>query len=186
MTESGQFEVLGISGSLRRGSFNTELIRVAAEEAPPNVTVALADISDLPIYNADLERESGFPKPVEQLRDEMARADGLLFATPEYNYSVPAALKNAIDWASRRPSPIDHKPAAILGAGGRSGTARAQRHLRDILEHNELQVVTEPEVLLAGARSLFADGTLRDTVARGEIRRLLQSLLETMQKATVS
>ncbi len=97
MSDSGQFEVLGISGSLRRDSFNTELIRVAAEEAPPEMNIALADISDLPIYNADLERESGFPEPVERLRDEMARADGLLFATPEYNYSVPGALKNAID-----------------------------------------------------------------------------------------
>lgn len=183
MSEPGQLEVLGISGSLRRDSFNTELIRVAAEEAPPDMTIALADISDLPIYNADLERESGFPEPVERLRDEMARADGLLFATPEYNYSVPGALKNAIDWASRRPSPMDLKPAAILGAGGRSGTARAQRHLRDILEHNQLQVVSEPEVLLAGARSLFAGGTLQDTMARKEIRRLLESLLETIEQA---
>lgn len=175
------FEVLGISGSLRRGSYNTRLLHIAAELAPAGVNVRLADISDLPLYNADIEREEGLPEPVERLRREIADADGILFATPEYNYSVTGALKNAIDWASRRPSPLDGKPAAILGTGGRSGTARAQRHLRDILKHNDLRVVGQPEVALPGAWSLFQDGELTDERALDQIRLLLEALVDRIE-----
>ena len=160
MTDTRQFKILGVSGSLREGSYNTQLLRAAAEIAPDGITVEIADISDLPMYNADIEREHGFPEPVERFRAQLQEADGLLFATPEYNYSVTGAMKNAIDWASRRPSPLDYKPAAILGAGGGSGTARAQQHLRDILKHNDLRVVTDPEVLVARARQFFSDGQL--------------------------
>lgn len=183
MTDSRQFTVVAISGSLRRDSYNTALLRVAAEVAPYEMTVEIADISDVPFYNADIEREEGFPAPVERLRSQIAAADGLLFATPEYNYSVTGVMKNAIDWASRRPSPLDYKPAAILGAGGRSGTARAQRHLREILGHNDLRVVTEPEVLVARAWTVFDDGELTDATMRGEIASLLEALLETLEQA---
>lgn len=183
MTDSQQFRVLGVSGSLRRDSYNTALLRVAAEVAPEGMRVDIANISDLPMYNADIEREQGFPKPVERFRAQLEEADGVLFATPEYNYSVSGALKNAIDWASRRPSPLDFKPAAILGAGGGSGTARAQRHLREILGHNDLRIVTEPEVLLARARRFFTDGKLTDTAVRDEIRMLVRALLESMEQA---
>ncbi len=183
MTDSRQFKVLGVSGSLRVDSYNTKLLRVAAEVAPDDMNVEIADISDLPIYNADIERDGGFPEPVEHFRAQLEGADGILFATPEYNYSVTGALKNAIDWASRRPSPLDFKPAAILGAGGGSGTARAQRHLREILKHNDLRVVTEPEVLVARARRYFSDGELTDTGVREEIRALLEALLETLETA---
>lgn len=183
MTDSRQFKVLGVSGSLREGSYNTKLLRAAAEVAPENMTVEIADISDLPLYNADIEHQEGFPESVLRFRDQLDRADGLLFATPEYNYSVTGAMKNAIDWASRRPSPLDFKPAAILGAGGRSGTARAQRHLRDILKHNDLRVVTEPEVLVARARQFFSDGRLTDETIRSDIRSLLIALLETLERS---
>lgn len=168
--------MLGVSGSLRRDSYNTELLRVAAEMAPPGMAIDVADISAIPLYNADIERANGFPEPVERFREQIDSADGVLIATPEYNWSVTGALKNAIDWASRRPSPLDGKPAAILGTGGRSGTARAQRHLRDILGHNEVDVVTEPEVLLPKAKLLFESGTLRDEKARREVRELLDAL----------
>ena len=183
MTTSQQaFRVIGISGSLRRGSYNTQLLRVAAEVAPEGVIVELADISDLPLYNADIERQ-GLPPTVQRLRDHIAEADGVLFATPEYNYSITGALKNAIDWASRRPSPLDEKPAAIMGTGGRSGTARAQRHLRDILKHNDVQVVSQPEVALPGAWSLFSDGTISDPRSRDQIRRLLEALRDRIEEA---
>lgn len=183
MTDSRQFKVLGVSGSLRTGSYNTMLLRAAAEVAPDGMTVEIADISDLPMYNADVEREEGFPESVQRFRDQLDRADGVLFATPEYNYSVTGAMKNSIDWASRRPSPLDYKPAAILGAGGGSGTARAQRHLREILKHNDLRVVTHPEVLVARARQFFSDGRLADETIRKEVRSLLVALLETLQQA---
>lgn len=174
--ESRPITVLGISGSLRRGSHNTAALREAGSVAPADVTVELALIGDLPIYNADVEREQGFPEPVQRFRDEIAAADGLLIATPEYNYSVTGALKNALDWASRSPSPLDRAPAAILGVGGRLGTARSQQHLRDMLRHNDLQVVTKPEVLIAGGRSKFDDGRLNDERALDQIRRLMVAL----------
>lgn len=182
MTDTRQFEILGISGSLGRGSYNTELLRVTSEVAPPGTSVELADISTLPLYNADVETEVGMPPPVRELREAIARADGLLFATPEYNYSVTGALKNAIDWASRRPSPLDYKPAAMLGTGGRSGTARAQRHLWEILQHNQLHVITEPEVLLTGARTLFPDGSLTDSDARESIGNLVAALTAAIEE----
>lgn len=183
MTSPTQFKVVGVSGSLREGSYNTALLRVAAEVAPSGMSVEIADISDLPIYNGDIERAEGFPEPVERFRTQLRAADGLLLATPEYNYSVTGAMKNAIDWASRRPSPLDLKPAAILGAGGGSGTARAQRHLREILEHNALQVVSEPQVLVARARQYFTDGELTDQTLRDQIRNLLDALLKTLEEA---
>lgn len=158
--------MLGISGSLRRGSYNTQLLQVAAEVAPKGVTVELADISDLPLYNADIERERGLPEAVQRLRIQISEADGALFATPEYNYSITGAMKNAIDWASRRPSPLDDQPAAITGTGGRSGTARAQRHLRDILKHNHVQVVSRPEVALPGPWSYSPMVSERSKVTR--------------------
>lgn len=183
MTDSPQFKVLGVSGSLREGSYNTMLLRAAAEVAPDGMAVEIADISDLPLYNADIERQEGFPESVRRFRNQLDEADGVLFATPEYNYSVTGAMKNAIDWASRRPSPIDYKPAAILGAGGGSGTAKAQRHLREILKHNDLRVVTEPEVLVARARQFFGDGRLTDAAIRDQIRLLLVALLESLEQA---
>ena len=120
--------VLGVSGSLRRGSFNTAALRTAQELAPEGMTIEIADISEIPPYNDDVRQEQGYPPPVERLRAEIAAADALLFVTPEYNYSVPGVLKNAIDWASRPPNqPLDGKPVAIMGASpSLLGTARAQ------------------------------------------------------------
>jgi len=181
--ESRPITVLGISGSLRRGSHNTAALREAGFVAPSDVTVDPASIGDLPLYNADVERELGFPEPVVRFRDEIAAADGLLIATPEYNYSVTGALKNALDWASRRPSPLDRAPAAILGVGGRLGTARSQQHLRDILRHNDLRVVAKPEVLIAGGGSKFDEGRLNDERALDQIRRLMVALRRTIVEA---
>lgn len=170
--------VLGISGSLRRGSYNTAALRAAGELMPDDMTLELADISDLPVYNADDERASGFPDPVQRLRRQVATADALLIATPEYNYSVSGALKNAIDWLSRPPDPpINLMPTAILGVGGRLGTARAQLHMRDIARHNDLRLVQKPEVLIAGGWDKFDDDLrLTDERSRDQIRRLVLAL----------
>src|SRR6188768_4576671 len=128
-------KILGISGSLRKGSYNSSLLRTAQTLAPGGVTIEIADISDIPPYNEDV-REQGYPPSALRFREQIRAADALLFVTPEYNYSVPGVLKNAIDWASRPygDSAWSGKPAAIMGASvGTLGTARAQYHLRQIM-----------------------------------------------------
>lgn len=167
--------LLGLSGSLRRASYNTALLRTAAATAPAGVEVAVHDLADVPFYHGDVEREQGFPAAVERLRDAVATADGLLLASPEYNFSTTAVLKNAIDWASRPPdAPLDHKPAALLSAAGRSGGRRAQTHLRDILAHNAVDVL-EAAVQVAGARNRIVEGE-PDDEASAEIRALVRAL----------
>lgn len=175
--------ILGIPGSLRRDSLNRALLRAASEIAPDGVTIEVAEIGDLPLYNWDVEQEEGFPESVTRFRSQIAEADALLIATPEYNNSMPGALKNAIDWASRggRNAPINEKPAAIMGAAGRLGSVRAQLHLRTVLMNNDLRVVQKPEVLVAGGAN-FTDGELTEERYRDQIRRLLESLLELVER----
>lgn len=178
MMEHLPLDIVAISGSLREGSFNTALLRHAAENAPAGVRLSIASIGSLPHFDQDLEG-AGLPTAVEGLRQQVAAADGLLIATPEYNFSVPGVLKNAIDWLSRNPgSPLDRRPTAILGAGGRSGTARAQRHLREILQHNDVQVLAEPEVAIKGAWGHFDEHGLPDTPTAGAVVALLGALVE--------
>ncbi len=178
------YRILGIPGSLRRNSLNRSLLNAAAELMPDSGKLELADLSDLPIYNWDVEQEIGFPAPVERFRKQIAEADGLLIATPEYNNSMPGALKNAIDWASRggADSPLNRKPAAIMGAAGRLGSVRAQMHLRTVLMNNDLAVVQKPEVLVAGS-SGFTDGELTNERHRDQIRRLLEELLDLIERS---
>ena len=171
--------ILGISGSLRRASTNRVLLRVAGELAPDDVEIQIADISDIPVYNWDDEQESGYPESVERFRAEIAAADALLIATPEYNFSMPGALKNALDWASRggADSPLNGKPAAIMGAAGRLGSIRAQMHLRTVLMHNDLRVVQKPEVLVPVGEA-FENGELTHERYRDQVRRLVEALLQ--------
>jgi len=173
--------ILGIPGSLRRSSLNLSLLRAAGELLPEGVRLEIADISDLPIYNWDVEQEHGFPSPVQRFRDQIAAADALLIATPEYNYSMPGALKNALDWASRggADSPLNEMPAAIAGVAGRLGSVRAQMHLRTVLMHNDLNVVQKPEVLIPGSEA-FENGELAHDRYRDQVRRLLEALLESL------
>ena len=170
---------LGIAGSLRRASYNRGLLRAAIDAAPAGVRVTVFDLADLPIFNADVEAE-GDPAPVSEFKSEIAAADALLIATPEYNHCVPGVLKNAIDWASRpaRRSVLADKPVAIMGAStGRGGTARAQAHLRDGLAYTNGLVLALPEVLVGEARVKFdAEGNLHDDDTRSEVRDLLVSL----------
>ncbi|NCW86024.1 MAG: NAD(P)H-dependent oxidoreductase [Oxalobacteraceae bacterium] len=119
--------ILGISGSLRQASLNTAALRACAALLSEGVSFSLADLSDIPVYNEDL-RVQGLPASVQVLREQISAADAIVIATPEYNYSFPGVLKNAIDWASRPPDqPFDGKPIAIIGATpGGLGTSRAQ------------------------------------------------------------
>ena len=171
-------KVLGICGSLRKGSFNAMALRVAQGLVPAGMKVDVADISAFPLYNEDV-RAQGFPPPVQTFRDQIAAADALLFVTPEYNYSMSGVLKNAIDWASRPPNqPFDGKPVAMMGAsGGVLGTARAQYHLRQTCIFLNMFPVNKPEVLIGQAQTKFdAEGRFTDEVGRGLIRDLLIAL----------
>jgi chromate reductase len=171
-------KVLGISGSLRKGSYNTAALRAAQELAPADVTIEIFDLSPLPPYNEDV-KAAGFPAAVQDLRQRIAAADALLVATPEYNYSTSGILKNAIDWASRPPDqPFNGKPIAIMGASpGATGTARAQYHLRQIGIFLNLHFVNKPEVMIANAGTRFdAEGRLTDEATRGFVRDLVVSL----------
>jgi len=171
--------VLGISGSLRKGSFNTMALRVAQGLVPAGMTIETAEIGNLPLYNDDV-RAAGYPPVVQAFRDKIAAADALLFVTPEYNYSVSGVLKNAIDWGSRPPSqPFDGKPVAVMGAsGGVLGTARAQYHLRQMCVFLNMYPLNKPEVMIAQAQTRFdAAGNLTDETTRGFIRKMLEKLV---------
>jgi chromate reductase, NAD(P)H dehydrogenase (quinone) len=171
-----QVRLLGLSGSLRRASANTAALRAAAELAPDGVEVVLHPLDDVPLYHGDVEAREGYPAGVVALRRAIADADGLLLASPEYNWSTTAVLKNAIDWASRAPdAPLDRKPAALLSAAGGSGGRRAQAHLRDILAHNEVDLLDEA-VQIPRASQHLEDGEL----ATPEHRRRLAALVEAL------
>src|SRR5215469_12273977 len=141
-------KVLGICGSLRKGSFNMMALRVAQGLAPAGVKIDIADISAFPLYNEDVKAQ-GFPASVQTFREQIAAADALLFVTPEYNYSMSGVLKNAIDWASRPPDqPFAGKPVAIMGAAaGMAGSARAQYDLRRSCVFLDMHPLNKPEVL---------------------------------------
>jgi chromate reductase len=178
MAQSRVIRTLGISGSLRKASFNTAALRAAAELLPDGMSLELADISEVPVYNDDV-RQQGYPPAVQRLREQIAAADALLFATPEYNYSMSGVLKNAIDWASRPPDPpVIGKPVGIMGATGSLwGTVRAQYHLRQCLVFLNMFPVNKPEVLIAQAPNKFdAAGKLTDQPTRDIIAQLMVAL----------
>jgi chromate reductase, NAD(P)H dehydrogenase (quinone) len=178
MSDAKSISVLGICGSLRKGSFNMAALNTAIELKPAGMQVTVADISQIPLYNEDVYAQ-GFPPPVETLRQQIKAADALLFACPEYNYSMTGVLKNAIDWASRPPDqPFAGKPCAILGAAaGLAGSARAQSDLRRSMVFLDLHPLSQPEVLIFQAHTKFdANGKLTDDVARGLIGRLMTAL----------
>jgi len=155
------------------------LLSAAEELAPEGVSFARADIGQFPLYNEDV-RAQGFPAPVEKMRGQIGAADALLFVTPEYNYSVPGVLKNAIDWASRPPDqPFNGKPGAIMGASPSVlGSARAQYHLRQICVYLNIFLVNQPEVIVTAANNKFdAEGRLIDEPTRKLIAQLMQSLV---------
>src|ERR1700676_1460883 len=177
MSDSG-ISVLGICGSLRKASYNMAALRTAIALKPAGMSVTVADISQIPPYNEDV-RAAGFPPTVETLRRQIADCDALLFACPEYNYSMSGVLKNAIDWASRPPDqPFAGKPCAIIGAAaGMAGSARAQYDLRRSCVFLDMHPLNKPEVLIGQAQTKFdAEGNLLDEVARTLIREVMANL----------
>ena len=137
------------------------LLRAASARLPPGVTMEILDIN-LPLYDGDLESK-GVPAKVAEFKAKVAAADAVLFASPEYNFSVTGALKNALDWASRTPNVFADKPAAVMGAGGGAGTAMSQAHLRQICVFLDIHFVNKPGVMAAA----FAPGNF--DLATGEL-----------------
>lgn len=169
-------KVLGICGSLRKASFNMAALRACGELMPPGMSLHITDISDLPIFNQDVF-DAGLPEPVRRFRAQVAEADGLLIASPEYNFSLTAALKNAIDWGSRPPNQVfQDKPIAVFSASaGPMGGARVQYDLRRILGQIWGHVLPRPEVFIGSAQTKFdAQGKLTDETTRKFLADLLQ------------
>lgn len=158
--------IIGLSGSLRRGSYNTALVRAAAALAPEGVTVEPATPAGIPLYDGDIEASEGIPEAVAGLKDRIAAADGLLIATPEYNNAMPGVLKNALDWLSRPPRDIPRvfrdRPVAILGATpGDFGTAHAQAAWLPVIRALRMRPWFGGRLMLARAADVFTeDGTL--------------------------
>ncbi len=158
--------LLGICGSLRRASINRSLLSAIGTSLPAGATLSIHDSIEVPLFNSDVAESPA----VTALKAAIARAAGVIFAVPEYNYSIPGGLKNALDWISSPPknSPLRGKPVAIVGAtSGMSGTIRAQLHMRQILLFSDCQVLSQPEVLIPRAHERFdATGALTDEPTR--------------------
>jgi chromate reductase, NAD(P)H dehydrogenase (quinone) len=175
---SEKIKVLAFAGSLRKGSYNKALIRAAVEVAPENVAIEVFDLEGLPLFNQEFEADP--PQKVKEFKEKIRTADALLIATPEYNYSFPGVLKNAIDCASRprADTPLEGKPVAIMSASsGRFGGARAQYHLRQSFIFLNMQPINRPEVMLSDAiHNVDANGKVANEQTRQLIRQLLEAL----------
>ncbi|MFY9553486.1 MAG: NAD(P)H-dependent oxidoreductase [Blastocatellia bacterium] len=176
--------ILGIAGSLRRESYNRAALRAAAQLVPAGATLDIFELDGIPGFNQDDEQNP--PVKIVELKSRIREADALLIVTPEYNYSVPGVLKNAIDWASRPygDSAWDGKPVAIMGASiGTIGTARAQYHLRQMFVFLNMLPVNRPEVMIGNASARFdSEGNLTDKTTEDLIRKLLQNLADWTQR----
>ena len=172
--------ILGIAGSLRRESYNRGALRAAQQLIPEGATLDVFELDGIPGFNQDKEQNP--PEKVAELKRRIVEADAILFVTPEYNYSIPGVLKNAIDWASRPygESAWNGKPAAIMGASiGGIATARAQYHLRQIMVFLNMFPLNQPEVMIGNAAERFdAQGNLTDDTTKEYIRKLLENLVQ--------
>lgn len=181
---SKPFNILGIAGSLREASYNRATLIAAKELAPPGVALEVATLAGIPPFNEEIENQP--PQAVVLLKQKIRAADAILIATPEYNYSIPGVLKNAIDWASRPygDSAWSGKPVAVLGASiGTLGTARAQYHLRQVFVFLDMHPLNQPEVMIAKAGERFdKSGRLTDEKTRQLIGEQLQKLVAWSQR----
>jgi chromate reductase len=183
---SDYIQLVGMSGSLRKGSYNTMLLKAAAQLLPADVSMDIVSIKDIPLYNADLDLPGAKQRPdsVEHFRKMLTDADGILISSPEYNYSIPGGLKNAIDWASRgEDSPLLRKPVAVIGATtGLWGTARMQLAFHNVFLFLDMKPVYKPEILVAQAEKKFdKEGNLIDEMAKRLLKQKLEALKEMIQ-----
>ena len=183
---SDHIQLVGLSGSLRKGSYNTLLLKAVAQLLPTDVSMEIISIEDIPLYNADLDLPAAKQRPetVEHFRKMLTDADGILISSPEYNYSIPGGLKNAIDWASRgEDSPLLRKPVAVIGATtGLWGTTRMQLAFHNVFLFLDMKPVYKPEVLVAQAEKKFdKNGNLIDEMAKKLLKQKLEALKEMIQ-----
>ncbi|KAL6981183.1 hypothetical protein U1Q18_022812 [Sarracenia purpurea var. burkii] len=175
-------KVVALCGSLRKGSFNRSLLRSAIQicsESVKGIQMEYIDIAPLPMLNTDLEVQGTYPPVVEAFRQKIREADSVLFASPEYNYSVTAPLKNAIDWASRPPNVWADKTAAIVSAGGSFGGGRSHYHLRQIGVYIDLHFINKPELFLnvfQPPSKFDSEGNLIDAATKEKLKEILLSL----------
>ena len=174
-----EISVCGIVGSLREGSYNRLLMESAARLAPEHITITISEqIGQVPLFNEDLIGQE--PAAVQTLRDEVARADALMVATPEYNFGIPGVLKNALDWLSlpHGGSALHEKPVVLIGTSpGRLGTARSQLALRNVFIFTQSPVLPGPELLMPFAHQCFDDeGHLTDAMAKERLEGLFAKL----------
>jgi len=174
-----QVNILGFAGSLRKGSYNKALLREATKSVPTDAKLEIFDLEGIPPFNQDLEQ--AMPDKVKEFKAKIRAADAILIATPEYNYSIPGVLKNAIDWASRPylDNSFEDKPVAMMSASiGLLGGARAQYHLRQVFVFLDMHPINKPEVIVTFAPSKFDEkGNLTDEAAKILIRELLENLV---------
>jgi len=176
--------IVGISGSLRRGSFNTALLRAAQALMPEGATLEVGSIKEIPLYNGDVEAEQGIPPAVQVLKNQIIAADGVLLITPEYNNTVPGVLKNAIDWLSRPPADsfkvFGNKPFAIAGASpGGFGTTLAQAAWLPVLRTLQTKPWFGAKMLVSNADKMFNDkGDLVDEKIKSQLQKYLQGFVE--------
>ncbi|MCA9988489.1 MAG: NAD(P)H-dependent oxidoreductase [Anaerolineales bacterium] len=168
-----KFKVVAIAGSLRQQSLHQMLVRAAQELAPDNMEIEVLDISQIPLYNSDVE-SAGWPPAVAEFRDKIEAAHGVIFAVPEYNGSVPGVLKNAFDWASRR-GLVAEKPGVTMGGSpGALGATKAQEHMRQVMMHTNMYVMPRPTIAIPKMGDKFVDGKLVDEPTRGFLAEQLQ------------
>ncbi len=181
---SKKVRILGFAGSLRKGSYNKMALQIATKVVPDGAELEVFDLEGIPPFNQDLEQNP--PSKVKEFKAKIRGADAILIATPEYNYSIPGVLKNAIDWASRPygDNAFDGKPVALMGATiGNIGTARAQYHLRQSFVFLNMFSINQPEVMIPEAQGKFdEEGNLKDEHTREKIQELLQALVEWTKK----
>jgi chromate reductase len=177
--------LLGITGSLRRASTNTGLLRALQDMAPDRVSMEIATLHGIPLFDEDVIAASGKPALVTALAERIRTADGIIFATPEYQFSVPGVLKNATDWLSTCNAPFKWKRTGVVGAsaGAMAGTARAQYHLRQNLQALQAIVMPRPEIMIVHNEQKFdTEGNLSDAETRDRLQKWLEAFLEWVEK----
>ncbi len=179
-----QIQLLGIAGSLRKGSYNRKLLQIIHRRIPGDVEMEIHYLDEIPLYNMDIEKE-GFPEAVKNFQALVSSCDGIIIASPEYNYGIPGVLKNAIDWTSRPfdQNPFDKKPCAICSASASQfGGARAQQHLRQVLSAIGMLVMPQPELYIPKAQNIFDENQEINETTLKRIDKLIASFIVFIKK----